>query len=171
MEKCISCEEKINTEEDYYNYTCDDKIICEDCYNSDLDYASTIIDNEGKKYYKGSYTLIDENGEDYNIPNNIKEYANNIEYKQTDGWRGYSKGKSPKNYKCIEDRWFSGFDGFNMSDLMENFHNIIEDDREFLSGFDYFYGILLTSNVFSQNFELYIKEDQAEEFINRINNY
>ena len=171
MEKCISCEEKINTEEDYYNYTCDDEIICEECYNSDLDYASTIIDNEGKKYYKGSYTLIDEYGENYNIPNNIEEYANNIEYKATDGWRGYSKGKAPKNYKCIEDRWFSGFEGFNMSDLMENFHSIIEDEKELISCFDYFYAILPTSNVFSQNFELYIKEDQAEEFINCINSY
>jgi len=171
MKQCISCEDKINTEEDYYNYTCDEDIICEGCYESDLNNADTIIDSEGVKYYKGSYTLIDENGEDYNIPDSIKEYANNIEYKKTDAWRGYSKGKAPKNYKCIEDRWFSGFDGFNMSNLMENFHAIIENDREFLSGFDYFYGVLLTSNVFSQNFELYIKEDQAEEFINRINNF
>ena len=45
MEKCISCEEKINTEEDYYNYTYNDEIICECCFNSDfvlLYYSETI---------------------------------------------------------------------------------------------------------------------------------
>ena len=63
MEKCISCEEKVNIEEDYYNYTCDDQIICEDCYNSDLEHPIVIFDNKNRKYYKGEYTFINEDGE------------------------------------------------------------------------------------------------------------
>ena len=171
MEKCISCEEKVNIEEDYYNYTCDDQIICEDCYNSDLEHPIVIFDNKNRKYYKGEYTFIDEDGDNYDIPNCIDDYKDLINYKRTDGWRGYYEGKAPKGYKSVEKRWFSGFDGYNMNDLMENFHNILEDEPDFISGFKYFYAVLPTSNVFSQNFELYIKKDQFDEFVDTINNY
>ena len=168
--KCICCEEKINEDCDYYNYTSENEIICEDCYNSDLDNPITIIDNQGCKHYKGEYTFIDEYGEEP-MDNSILEYGENINYKRTDGWRGYYKGKCPNGYKCVEDRWFSGFDGHNMNVLMKNFHSIIENDKEALSYFDYFFAILPTSNVFSQNFELYIRENQKDDFLETINNY
>jgi len=171
MEKCISCEEKIDIIEDLYNYTSDDDYICEDCYNSDLENPVTIFDNKNEKYYKGDYIFIDQYGNDYDIPNCIDDYKDLIIYKQTDGWRGYYEGKAPKGYKSVECRWFSGFDGHNMNDLMKKFHSIIEDDIDLISGFNYFYAILPTSNVFSQSFELYIKENQFDEFVDVINKY
>ena len=167
--KCISCEEKINEDSDYYNYTDEGDIICEDCYDSDLENPVTIIDNKGDKYYKGEYVFMDKYGDNYSIPDVLKDYADLVDYKRTDGWRGYYEGKPPIGYKCIENRWFSGFDGHNMNDLMFRFHQIIENCSDILEGFDYFYAILPTSNVFSQNFELYIKENQKEEFLNTIN--
>jgi len=171
MEKCISCEEKINTDQDYYNYTYNDEIICECCFDSDLNHAVVIFDNKNKKYYKGDYTFIDEYGDNFDIPSCIDNYKDLVGYKRSDGWRGYYEGKAPKGYKQVESRWFSGFDGYNMNDLMRNFHQIIEDDQDFISCFNYFYAVLPTSNVFSQNFELYIKESQFDEFVNAINKY
>ena len=96
MEKCICCEEKINVDVDYYNYTCDDDIICEDCYNSDLDNPIVIFDNKNNKYYKGEYTFIDQYGDNFDIPNCINDYKDLINYKRSDGWRGYYEGKAPK---------------------------------------------------------------------------
>lgn len=165
--ECISCNDKINIDVDDYQYTRDDEIICEGCYESDLDYPITIINNKNEKSYIGDYTIFNdfiEGNHDF-----LDDYAETINYIKTDGWRGYNKGKAPSGYISVESRWFCGFDGHNMNDFMFKFHQIIENCSDILECFDYFYAILPTSNVFSQNFELYIRKNQKEEFLKTIN--
>ena len=167
-EICVSCEEKI--EEDYMNYTSDCEPLCEGCYSDDLNTPKATILGSAGKYYICHYNSMDEYG-DYDLPDHIQEYSNKMKYTRTDGWRGYNEGEAPKGYKSLKNTWFCGFDGHNMDDLMTNLNEIVGKDDEYLSGFDYFIAFLTTSNVFSTGFELYIKDKQAEEFVEHINNW
>ena len=64
MDKCISCEEKINTDVDYCNYTEDNDLLCEDCFSDDLDNPiATIINKDGMKHYKSEYNFMNEHGD------------------------------------------------------------------------------------------------------------
>ena len=92
-----------------------------------------------------------------------------LNYIKTDAWRGYNKGEAPSGYISLESRWFCGFDGHNVNDLMWKFHQILDNCKDILEYYDYFYAILPTSNVFSQRFELYIRKNQKEEFLKTIN--
>ena len=169
--ECISCNEIINKDDEYqYSYKQDKKYndaICISCYESDLDYPITIINNKDEKSYIGDYVIID----DFLEGNGgfLEDYAKTINYIRTDGWRGYNQGEAPSGYISVESRWFSGFDGKNFSDLMWKFHQILDNCKDILEYYDYFYAILPTSNVFSQNFELYIRKNQKEEFLKTIN--
>ena len=171
--KCICCEEKIDQDCDYYNYTSEDELLCEDCYSDDLNNPiATIIDNQGMKHYKSEYNFMNQEGDfGLDIEHGISEYADSIKYHKTDGWRGYYEGITPKGYKQVKNKWFCGFDGHNMDKFMENLNTIIEDEKEYLECFDFFISILRTTNVFSQCLEVYVRENQKDEFIKTINNY
>ena len=166
MDKCKNCEIEI-TEDDYYF---SEHEVCTECIYNSEPYA-TITDNYGSIYYKTDYQLIDKYADDYNIPEIIEKYAETINYKSTSAWRGYHRGEAPKGYKCLDNNWFCGFDGFNMSDFMKKLHEILEDEPDYLMRFSFFFSVLNTTNVFSQNFEFYIKKNQEKEFLNVVNNY
>ena len=172
--KCISCEEKINVDVDYYNHTQDNDLLCEDCFSDDLDNPiATIINKDGMKHYKSEYNFMNEHG-DFGLDtcfNGISEYVESIKYHKTDGWRGYYEGITPKGYKRVKNKWFCGFDGTNMDDFMEKLHNIMTDEKEYLQCYNYFVSILRTTNVFSQCLEVYVKDNEKDDFINAINNY
>ena len=54
---------------------------------------------------------------------------------------------------------------------MDNLNEILENDIDYISCFNFYVSVLRTTNVFSQCLEVYVKENQKEEFINAINNY
>ena len=174
INKCISCDEKINIDVDDYNYTEDNDLLCEGCFSDDLNNPiATIINKDGVKHYKSEYNFINDNG-DFGLDtcfNGIAEYVESIKYHKTDGWRGYYEGISPKGYKRVKNQWVCGFDGYNMDSFMDNLNEILENDIDYISCFNFFVSVLRTTNVFSQCLEVYVKENQKEEFINAINNY
>ena len=174
INKCISCDEKINIDVDDYNYTEDNDLLCEGCFSDDLNNPiATIINKDGVKHYKSEYNFINDNG-DFGLDtcfNGIAEYVESIKYHKTDGWRGYYEGITPKGYKRVKNQWFCGFDGYNMDSFMDNLNEILENDIDYISCFNFFVSVLRTTNVFSQCLEVYVKENQKEEFINAINNY
>ena len=114
INKCISCDEKINIDVDDYNYTEDNDLLCEGCFSDDLNNPiATIINKDGVKHYKSEYNFINDNG-DFGLDtcfNGIAEYVESIKYHKTDGWRGYYEGITPKGYKRVKNQWFCGFDG------------------------------------------------------------
>ncbi len=171
--KCICCEEKINVDVDDYNYTEDNDLLCEPCFEADLNEPmATIIDNKGHKNYKSAYNFMSHYGDiGSHELDAINQYSDSIKYHATSGWRGYFEGKTPKGYKRVKNQWFCGFDGYNMDSFMDNLNEILENDIDYISCFNFFVSVLRTTNVFSQCLEVYVKENQKEEFINAINNY
>ena len=174
INKCISCDEKINIDVDDYNYTEDNDLLCEGCFSDDLNNPiATIINMDGVKHYKSEYNFINDNG-DFGLDtcfNGIAEYVESIKYHKTDGWRGYYEGITPKGYKRVKNQWFCGFDGYNMDSFMDNLNEILENDIDYISCFNFFVSVLRTTNVFSQCLEVYVKDNEKDDFINAINNY
>ena len=170
--KCDDCEKKMDIDIDDCMYVGEDIPLCEDCYHADMDSVeATIIDGHGFKTYKTYYQVMTEDGDQLE-QGFIKDYADSVKRIATDGWRGYYRGDAPKGFKQVDtNSCFCVFDWENIDDVMDKINKITKDDIEYLQGFDYFLAILTTSNVFSSGFELYIRKNQAEEFIASINRY
>tara|TARA_R100001129_G_C5322893_1_gene248012 strand:+ start:67 stop:600 length:534 start_codon:yes stop_codon:yes gene_type:complete len=163
--RCLDCERRIDIDIEDAHYVNDSECLCEDCYYDDEVIATMVIGDE--KYYKTSYRLFNKYGDD-DVPEVIKNYANSVKYHSTNGWRGYYEGEIPSGYNLVKSKWFCGMDGHNMDDFMLNLNDILDNNPERLSGFDYFVVVLPTTNVFSQNLEVYVNNSQKDKFIEEI---
>ena len=87
--ECHECKDTLNPDVDDCRWSSIvESWFCWSCYESDTQYASTVIlvDEDVRKYYVADNFVFDEYGDDLHGTNlTIRR-----EYKQTDGWRGYS---------------------------------------------------------------------------------
>ena len=170
--KCTECEDMFN--EDYVMYTSDGDVICEGCEEGDLSqpkatilYSDGLYDSDIQKFY--CYELMgcrDEHFEDYDLPQCVEEYHDELKWKNTGGYRGHYQGKTPEGYTKLKDTWFCGMDGHNMDELMSFIHECVENNQLWskFANVELFIAFPLTSNVFSTGFELYVKDSDIGAF-------
>lgn len=163
---CVSCENPIEDLDNAYQVergSDKGKQICESCYSDDSsDAIATVVSCEhGKRntHYLGSYTISAEGF----LDEIVQEYSDSLEWKATDGWRGYFEGKTPNGWIKVLDTWFCGFDGTNVEGLTERFHELWQEQNE-TPDFPMLVSFLRTSNVFSTGLDIYIPAWAEDDF-------
>ena len=145
--KCFICEKRIKKDE---AYTGDEgtfyegKPICETCYYED-EACATVLYKRDDEPHIISGTRNETEG----------DFA--VEWHSTDPWRGYYKTKS-ENYSLVNTAELLAY--HESEQMLKEFDEKI---RELFdgSGIEYARVFARSSNVFYQNYDLYVKKDQA----------
>lgn len=144
--KCSSCEGKIE-EEPFYgdeNTFYEGKSLCEICYYEDEPCAVVLYNkDEERRIISGTRNETDG---DFSV-----------DWHSTDPWRGYYETKS-ENYSLVNTAELLSW--HESEEMLKNFDDRIRavfEEHEI----DYVRVFARSSNVFYQNFDLYVKNDQA----------
>lgn len=181
LAKCSACTEWRDPEnvcfEDEYDSGSSD-YLCSECWeNQNQLGTANFLDKQGKlgSIIMCDYQLI----EDYDgadVPSEVLDFLKSLTWKNTDGWRGYYHFEGTlEGFKLLESDWFSGFDGYNLSNDNEILYKHLDKAREGKSApvpFEILTIFTRTSNVFSTATDLYIPEHVSEaefkEFISEL---
>lgn len=158
---CPECKEEFDTQEcgvfseiagDYY---------CEACYQSDLEYASTLIvfdRGEVKRYNIGDLFRVNEYGDDASIEVERK-------YTSTDAWRGFHN-TSVVGSVTVLDGWTTGGWGDPVADRKAVFNEWLENNLEYPPVIPYSFSVSIdpTSNLFSSSITVQVGADNADDF-------
>ena len=171
--KCAICGEKIEGEEDQDNSMfCnrsgyDGKSAHEACYNDDQNEPEATIkhyiDGEIETSFIFGYSYFNENDRDV-----INELEQNLQWIQTDGWRGHFEINAPSGFVEVVDSWFCGMDGHNLN--KENYTEQLQTkvDNGDLPPFEMIIVFTRTSNVFATGINVYVQnKDQFIDWINK----
>ena len=144
--KCFICGKKLNREEVYYGDVgtyYEGKPLCELCYFEDEPIAVVYYGKEEKPYII-SETRNETNG-DFSVS-----------WRQIDPWRGYYETKSAK-YALVNTAELLAY--HQSEEMLKKFDEKI---RKLFDecGIDYARVFARSSNVFYQNYDLYVKKDQ-----------
>jgi len=166
--KCTVCSKFVTQEElDYgeYVWSREGKFFCRDCYESGIDYASTLVhfDADGDKYV----TRFDEDftygsDEDYETED-YPEPVTGQHYVSTDAWRGYSDFTFAEGFVKLADGWVTGFPDSSVSrkfDVAEFYEALVH--RTLTPPADLYWLFAHTSNVFSTACDVLCREADRE---------
>jgi len=150
--KCSSCEEKIKKAEAYYGDRgtfYENKPLCDSCYYEDEPCATVFYKRDDQPYVI-SHTK-DETEGDFSVG-----------WHSTDPWRGYYETKSDK-YALVNTAELLSY--HESEEMLKNFDERI---RELFDEHDIDYARVFarSSNVFYNNYDLYVKKEQ--EFLGRL---
>jgi hypothetical protein len=150
--KCSACEEKIKKTEAYFGEkgtSYENKPLCESCYYEDEPCATVLYEKDDQPYVI-SHTR-DETEGDFSVS-----------WHSTDPWRGYYETKSEK-YALVNTAELLSY--HESEEMLKNFDDRI---RELFDehGLDYARVFARSSNVFYQNYDLFVKKEQ--EFLGRL---
>lgn len=150
--KCSICEEKIKKTEAYLGEKgtfYENKPLCESCYYEDEPCATVLYEKDDQPYVI-SHTR-DETEGDFSVS-----------WHSTDPWRGYYETKS-EEYALVNTAELLSY--HESEEMLKNFDERI---RELFDehGIDYARVFARSSNVFFQNYDLYVKKEQ--EFLGRL---
>jgi hypothetical protein len=145
--KCSICEEKIKKTEVYFGDKgtfYENKPLCESCYYEDEPCATVFYKGDDQPYVI-SHTR-DETEGDFSV-----------KWHSTDPWRGYYETKSEK-YALVNTAELLAY--HESEKMLKQFDERI---RELFDehNIDYARVFARSSNVFYQNYDLYVKKDQA----------
>ena len=145
--KCAVCNKRIKRSEAYSgdkDTFYEGKPLCETCYYEN-EPAATVVYNRDDEPHIISYTRNETEG-DFTV-----------EWHSTDPWRGYYETKS-KNYSLVNTAELLAY--HESEQMLKEFDDKI---RELFdgSGVEYARVFARSSNVFFQNYDLYVKKDQA----------
>lgn len=145
--KCTICNERIRRSEAYFGDEgtfYEGKPLCETCYYED-EPCATVVYNKNEEPHIISYTRNETEG-DFTV-----------EWHRTDPWRGYYKTKS-KNYSLVNTAELLAY--HESEKMLKEFDEKI---RELFDGsaIEYARVFARSSNVFYQNYDLYVKKDQV----------
>lgn len=145
--KCAVCEKKIKRSEVYFGDEgtfYEGKPLRETCYYEDVP-AATVVYNRDEEPHIISYTRNETEG-DFTV-----------EWHRTDPWRGYYETKS-KNYSLVNSAELLAY--HESEQMLKEFDDRI---RELFDGLRIEYARVFarSSNVFFQNYDLYVKKDQV----------
>lgn len=145
--KCAVCNEKIKRSEAHFGdggTFYEGKPLCETCYSED-EPAATVFYNRDDGPRIISYTRNETEG-DFTV-----------EWHSTDPWRGYYEAKS-KNYSLVNTAELLAY--HESERMLKEFDERIRELFE-SSGIEYARVFARSSNVFYQNYDLYVKKDQV----------
>jgi len=145
--KCTICDQRIKKSEAYFGDKgtfYEGKPLCETCYYED-EPAATVFYGRDDEPHIISYTRNETEG-DFTV-----------QWHSTDPWRGYYETKSEK-YSLVNTAELLAY--HESEQMLKEFD---EKVRELFdgSGIEYARVFARTSNVFYQNYDLYVKKDQA----------
>jgi hypothetical protein len=145
--KCSICDERIKKIEAYFGdkgTPYENKPLCESCYFED-EPAATVFYKGGDQPYVISHTRNETEG-DFSV-----------QWRSIDPWRGYYETKSNK-YALVNTAELLAW--HESEEMLKNFDERIRElfDEHNL---DYARVFARSSNVFYQNYDLYVKKEQA----------
>lgn len=164
-EKCAGCEEDLNPEVDYAQFSSvTDEWFCEGCWESDIGHATTlywVVDGKVSKFTIGDYFRINEYGDEIDP----KELPVRREYISTDGWRGYNNTTIEGTVEVLTGWTTGGWDD-STGQRKKLFNEWAESllKGEITPPFDIFVVLDPTSNVFSTAVSILVKVDKEDEF-------
>jgi len=145
--KCSICEKKLKKGEVFYGDEgtyYEGKPLCETCYYEDEPCATVFYGRDDQPYF-------------ISLTRNETEGDFEVEWHSTDPWRGYYEAKSEK-YALVNTAELLAY--HQSEEMLKEFDEKI---RELFDehGIDYARVFARSSNVFYQNYDLYVKRDQA----------
>lgn len=145
--KCSICDAKISEDQAYYGdegTSYNKKPLCETCYYED-EAAATVFYRRDEQPYVISHTRNETEG-DFSV-----------HWRSTDPWRGYYETKSDK-YSLVNTAELLAW--HESEKMLKDFDDRI---RELFEEHDIDYARVFarSSNVFYQNYDLYVKREQA----------
>jgi hypothetical protein len=145
--RCSICDKRIKKQETYYGdlgTLYEGKPLCEDCYYEDGPCATVIYGKDDTPY------IISET-------KNETQGDFKVRWRSTDPWRGYYETSSEK-YALVNTAELLAY--HESERMLKEFDERI---RELFNehGIDYARVFARSSNVFYQNYDLYVKKDQA----------
>jgi len=170
--KCSFCGEyisEVDMERGEYHYSHTGKIACESCYESGMEYASTVVhfDEWGDRYttkFDEDFTYwSDEDCADDEYPEPVGSQS----YTRTDGWRGYYESHIAEGFVEIAGGWVTGFPDDTVSrklTVAEFYGGLVAGDFE--APKDLYWVFSPTSNVFSTTCKIACRVEDKEEIEN-----
>jgi len=145
--KCSICEKKLKKGEVFYGDEgtyYEGKPLCEVCYYEDEPCATVFYGRDDQPYV-------------ISLTRNETEGDFEVEWHSTDPWRGYYETKSNK-YSLVNTAELLAY--HQSEEMLKDFDERI---RELFDehGIDYARVFARSSNIFYQNYDLYVKRDQA----------
>lgn len=154
---CTSCEEEIEEDDNTTTYTTlKGEEVCEGCHESAWQYPSTCIhfSPDGEEHEAEHFTA------DFgNLEGEMPTPVASQEWKQSDGWRGYTTWTLKPGYVVLADGWTTGYP----DDSVPRKQKIADLFEEFSAGnitppVDLWWLFGITSNVFSQVTDIVCRE-------------
>jgi len=148
--KCASCGYKIGKNDDSYvadkgtEYS--GKSVCGSCYEYDLSEPAVTVYYGKDKEPKTVGTVVNETGGDFRA-----------HFKHTDPWRGYWTVESNKYALVNSAELLAYHESEEMLSRFDKRMRELYDEH----GIDYARVFARSSNMFYQNYDLYVKKDQA----------
>ena len=150
---------------DEMNWTYEGDPLCQGCESDDLSgCVSVLLPDEECTCYKGSYTRYTEPAWGTALGEAVvNEFMDNVGWKSSDAWRGHYQGKAPEGYTEVVDGWMCGFDKAGTTEVVD-FQEVWADNRQCFEGLRMFVAVMPSSNVFSTIVEVYVHDDDVDEF-------
>jgi hypothetical protein len=159
---CTNCEASFDEEAEGYFSSAINGLVCDACYQNDLEAPSTIIvirDGEVSKYYVGDIVRINEYGDDTDMEITRK-------YTASDSWRGYFE-TTINGWETILEGWTTGGWDDGTSARKELFNDWCSQVVEYPpSTLNYPFAIIIdaTSNVFSTAITVQVPSNHVSDF-------
>jgi len=138
-------------------YEHDGEMVCQRCREDDLrEPMATVKHSEIRRPLRiGSY----ENETEYELDDGFE-----TEWVSTDAWRGYVKVSAQGDWQLVESK--NVLTAWNDRDVKE----LDEELKELASHFNVEWARVMsrTSNVFSNNFDFYVRGSESEEFLEEV---
>ena len=165
---CPVCEEE---SDDYVWANLEEAEVCTECYESDLEYASTIYrvrsgETEWVRY--GTHTGYNQDGDEPDewFTSIVKNNGSPRKYIKTDAWRGYYDSSKNLDLVSIASGWTTGWADETTSrkvDFNQFAEQLIKGDIE--APFTIFILVEPTSNVFSTAVDVLVREADKDKVV------
>ena len=157
-EKCVNCEEVID--ENGFD-SLKNEVFCENCYYNGMESATKMVmfSPEGSEEY-----TFDEDFNYTDLGADIPEPIKKIEWKNTDGWRGYTTWKLEKGFIELVEGWITEIPDETTkrkAELSEYFNDL--KSGKLIPPVAIYWIFGTTSNVFSQSSAIIIRKEDKKE--------
>lgn len=165
---CPVCEEE---SDDYVWANLEEAEVCTECYESDLEYASTIYrvrSGEAEWVRYGTHTGYNQDGDEPDewFTSIVKNNGSPRKYIKTDAWRGYYDSSKNLDLVSIASGWTTGWADETTSrkvDFNQFAEQLIKGDIE--APFTIFILVEPTSNVFSTAVDVLVREADKDKVV------
>lgn len=157
---CNSCETTFDENDTNSHSTKDSEVICDSCFENDLEHATRIFEVSGSEsdvltYLVGDYVAIDNYGDDLTLDVTRS-------YIKTDAWRGYHDTTIANTTEITNgaDLWGQVTDVREMAERIKEAHS----EGLIPLALTIYVIVDLTSNLFATNMKVVVPNEQVDLF-------